>query len=405
MAYRLRKRIKIAPGIYLNASASGLSASVGLPGANLSFGSRGTYLNTKVPGLPLYQRQQLTGGSRSSARPKRVSQVDMDRSEYLAAPPATAEIGPDGTIILKDASGIRLDDRQHSLAWKYGGELIMLQVGTEVEARRRQLRELEELHMKIPPPDRQTTLRLEAFSEPAPMQPIRRKYHWFLKLFPFHRRNVDAINIQIDSAHSQVVAEHEDRKAEHRSKEVSILSMYRQRDSNGHDGLERFFEWHLQQLSWPKETIVSFELSTDCKTLHLDIDLPEIQHMPDGHHEMSANGKKVKWKAIGEVAKRKTYMSHVHGIGLRLTGEAFSQLHPVDTVVVAGYSQRPNGQTALVEDQYLYSSRITRAAWSAIAFDQLNHLDPVSAYDRFETRRKMSATGIFKPIEPFNLGA
>ena len=63
MAWNFRKRIKIAPGIHLNLSKGGISASVGPKGAKITVGKRGTYLNTSILGLGIYQRHKITSNN------------------------------------------------------------------------------------------------------------------------------------------------------------------------------------------------------------------------------------------------------------------------------------------------------------------------------------------------------
>jgi hypothetical protein len=58
---RFRKRVKVFPGFHLNFSSSGVSTSIGGKGASITFSKRGTYLNTSIPGLGLYDRQRLDG--------------------------------------------------------------------------------------------------------------------------------------------------------------------------------------------------------------------------------------------------------------------------------------------------------------------------------------------------------
>ncbi|MEJ0032772.1 MAG: DUF4236 domain-containing protein [Bacteroidota bacterium] len=50
MAWSYRRRVKIIPGVYLNFSRKGISTSVGVRGASLTFGYNGTYLNAGIPG-------------------------------------------------------------------------------------------------------------------------------------------------------------------------------------------------------------------------------------------------------------------------------------------------------------------------------------------------------------------
>lgn len=61
MGISFRKRVKIAPGINLNFSKSGVSASVGPKGAKITVGKKGTYLNTSIPGTGIYSRQKISG--------------------------------------------------------------------------------------------------------------------------------------------------------------------------------------------------------------------------------------------------------------------------------------------------------------------------------------------------------
>lgn len=63
MAWSFRKRIKIIPGVHLNFSNSGISTSIGVKGASVTFGKSGVYLNTSLPVLGLHNRQKLFGGN------------------------------------------------------------------------------------------------------------------------------------------------------------------------------------------------------------------------------------------------------------------------------------------------------------------------------------------------------
>lgn len=66
MVWRLRKRIKITPGVHINLSNGGVSTTIGMPGANVSFGNKGAYLNTSIPGTGLYNRTKIGGDTNGS---------------------------------------------------------------------------------------------------------------------------------------------------------------------------------------------------------------------------------------------------------------------------------------------------------------------------------------------------
>ena len=74
MGLRLFRRIKIAPGITLNLSKSGLSASAGVRGARVTLGPRGVRRTVGIPGtgVSYTENSSLSGSSRtrrSSTRP------------------------------------------------------------------------------------------------------------------------------------------------------------------------------------------------------------------------------------------------------------------------------------------------------------------------------------------------
>lgn len=94
MAWSYRKRIKIIPGIHLNLSKSGISTSIGIRGASLTFSQKGTYLNTGLPGTGLSRRYKVP-----SDNPKQ----DLDQN-----PNPLAE--PDGNIFSADLQTITSQD-------------------------------------------------------------------------------------------------------------------------------------------------------------------------------------------------------------------------------------------------------------------------------------------------------
>ncbi len=62
MGLRFQKRIKILPGVYINLSKSGVSASVGGKGATVNVGADGRRMITLgIPGTGLSYRVPLSG--------------------------------------------------------------------------------------------------------------------------------------------------------------------------------------------------------------------------------------------------------------------------------------------------------------------------------------------------------
>jgi predicted nucleic acid-binding Zn-ribbon protein len=62
MSLRFRNRFKILPGIYLNLGKNGVSTTIGPRGANINIGKNGVYLNTRIPGTGISNREKLFSG-------------------------------------------------------------------------------------------------------------------------------------------------------------------------------------------------------------------------------------------------------------------------------------------------------------------------------------------------------
>jgi hypothetical protein len=56
VGFRLRRRLHIMPGVYLNLSKSGVSTSIGSHGATLNLSKRGTRTTVSLPGSGLSYR-------------------------------------------------------------------------------------------------------------------------------------------------------------------------------------------------------------------------------------------------------------------------------------------------------------------------------------------------------------
>ena len=74
MPLRFRRSVSLFPGVHLNLSKSGVSASFGVPGATLNVGHRGVMATVGLPGTGLSYRLPLKfkAGSPNSAVPNEV---------------------------------------------------------------------------------------------------------------------------------------------------------------------------------------------------------------------------------------------------------------------------------------------------------------------------------------------
>jgi hypothetical protein len=71
MSWRFRKTFKVLPGVKLNLTRHGLSATLGAAPFSISVGPRGVYRNVHIPGTGIWDRQRIGGPSsqRSGTQP------------------------------------------------------------------------------------------------------------------------------------------------------------------------------------------------------------------------------------------------------------------------------------------------------------------------------------------------
>jgi hypothetical protein len=390
MALRFRRSIKLAPGLRMNLSGSGVSWSLGPRGASVGIGRRGTYLNSGIPGTGLYSRQRLSSGSASPAARPGTTQVEI-----------TVSIADDGTLTFKDASGKPIAEHLIEAAKKQQGDKIKALIQGKCDEINGQIEALGKIHEFTSPPVPHV-FEPKAFAEPKPVAPTEKIPGFFCRFFKSCVTKVEEENRNAREKHDADVLVWEQRKREHDEGQRTERGFLDRLNAGDVKTMEEWFETVLQDIAWPQETLVAFDMPYP-GTLAVDVDLPEIEDMPDKTAAVPQRGFKLSVKEMGPTQVQKLYMRHVHAVGFRIAGEAFAVSPAVETVVLSAYSQRPDKATGKVGDEYLYTVRIPRDKWRSIDFGNLANLDPVEALSRFDLRREMSKTGVFKPIEPHSV--
>jgi hypothetical protein len=389
MALRFRRSIKLAPGIRMNFSGSGLSWTLGPRGASVGIGSRGTYLNTGIPGTGLYARERLSGGG---ARAREPAGAITQR--------ATVSVSDDGAVAFTAPNGAPLSEVWVAQARKQHGETIKALVEDKVQELNASLDALGEVHLSTPPP-LPPKFAKEPFEHPRPIEPQPQPITFWARLFRKRRERIEAANAAAHAEYERQLVAWEKAGALHRQLQEQKRKRYEDDVRFDVDTMERVLEEAVQEIPWPRETNISFDLIDGGRAVALDVDLPEIEDLPTKVAALTGRGFEIKFTEASATKVRQLYMRHVHGVGFRLMGEVFARLPVCEEVTLSAFSQRPDKQTGRVEDQYLYSVRAKRQDWRLIDFTNLNSVDVVAAFERFELRRKMSKTGVFQPIEPF----
>lgn len=399
MGIRFRKRIRLAPGLHLNLSGSGLSMSAGPQGASMTFGGRrGTHMNAGIPGTGLYARERVGASAAPSQAGSRAFADSSDRTVTMSI---KISVEDDGTVVFKDADGNLLDERLVKQAKQQVKDAIQGLMQTACDEINGHLEALERIHHATPAPDWHPTYEPQPYPEPMPPKPVPRKYGFLDKLFASRRARIDKANAEAEATFSASMLIWNRGLREHEAREQARKVLLNEKVHTEVPAMELVLEESLMDIVWPRETSLESEIRDEGRVVMIDVDLPEIEELPRKTAAVPARGYKLSIKELPVTRHQQLYMRHVHGIGFRIIGEAFAMLPKADEVVLSGYSQRPDKATGEVQDQYLYSVRVRRHEWAGINFANLDDVDPAEALGRFDIRREITKTGLFKAIMPF----
>jgi len=446
MALRFRRSVKIVPGVRVNFGKRGVSVSAGVRGATVTAGKRGVYGNAGIPGTGLSFRSKLGGNATNSqlAREQKRIERELEKQEKLerrreALSKVELSLNDNGSIKIIDSFGESLSRADLKLLWEQKSEYIHEWLLQQVDEINGDVEQLSKIHYDTPSPDLIPQYEVVPFQEQIPKkpEPLKKeskpikskipKLGFFAKLSQKKReqyeinriKSEEKFQIELDlwekrqnerkkeytqslKLYKENVRLWEQRKEQHEKKEKIKFKEFPTRLEKDIKLMESVLQESINSLSWPRETIISYEIKNYGREIWLDVDLPEIEDIPQKIACIAATGKKINIKKKSQKQLRLEYSTHVHGIAFRLIGIVFATLPSVEYVVISGYSQRLDSATGKINDDYLFSFKVNRKEFKNIDFSSIERVDPVVALASFEHVRKMTATGIFKAITPFN---
>lgn len=385
MGLRFRKSVKLCPGVKINFSKSGISTSVGVRGAHLTLGKNGAYSNIGIPGTGIYTRDKI--GGTSGKRPRTTATENRENKSV---------------------------------------EEITEELNEEAEVMNDAVDKIINFHEETPPEYATLKYVRRIFNEAAPVFDCPSKVLW-LSILLFIVAMSFLSGAQIGIMFSGILAlcgaaiiygvlkEREKSKYED-SDAVRTWKEQKTAFENEQDKLEREFKEKiaagpqdnedklltlLNEVEWPRETLISFELNGD--NAKFDVGLPEFEDMPKEIYKVRGRGrsKEIQAEEKSERQQHIDYANHVHGIAFFLARLVFHELTDINEVVISGYTQRASKATGAIEDEYIYSVKIDRATWKRVDMSNVQYIDPVECLGKFEIKRNMTKTGIFKTIEPY----
>jgi hypothetical protein len=396
MALRFRKSTQLARGVRMNVIGGGISWRFGPRDEIARFGKRGTFLNAAIPDAGLSSRTQLSSPTAGAALPV--------RTKMRAA--ITADVASDGRLRFCDEEGNALAYGQITIAKREQADAlraVMAQKCVEINAA---VASLGRIHTYTPSPHAPPSYEVQEFSDlrPTPIKLRNVGMHERLLLLLFRSR-YERVQREAElarAAHDIATQRWAARKVEFLNQQADRKRFIEKDILHKVAAMEAWLEENLNAIEWPRETLVSFEVSPEGQRVLVDVDLPDIGDMPSRVASVPSRGYNLSLKEMPPSQLQRLYLTHVHGFAFRIAAEVFADLPRAREVVLSGFTRRVDATTGHVRDDYLYSVRFDRQRWQRISFENLEALDVVQALEQFEMRRDMTKAGMFNAVEPFS---
>lgn len=389
MGFRFRRSVKIAPGVKLNLGKTGMSLTAGRRGASVTFSSKGTYGNIGIPGTGISYRTRLDKKEQKQA----ITSQQVKTSIVLA-------VDEKGYVIARDLDGKELPSKAVKMARDEQPDKITSWLKNECRKLNDDINSILNIHLDTPPLDAFNFFKESEFPEAPPSEPKLKAINFWCKILPFLKKRVNDLNTKAIAEYETALSAWQAEKNNYEIEQTAFKKKFEEDRYNTLSVMEDFLEDTLQAINWPRETLINFDLANDGQKVLIDLDLPEIEDLPDTTAEVAKSGLKLNFKKRSATQMRKDYMTHIHGIGFRTIGSTFAILPTVKEVVLSVYSQRLDSATGIINDDYLYSLKVARQQWNVINLNNIEQIDPIECLSKFEIVRDMSKTGVFKAITP-----
>lgn len=129
--------------------------------------------------------------------------------------------------------------------------------------------------------------------------------------------------------------------------------------------------------------------------VYVDLDLPEIEDVPDQKVVLTSTGKK-SIRSKSQTDLRSDYAHCVLGLAMNVAFSIFNVSLKIKEVEIMGYTQRKEDNSAVATDQYVFVINFDRETFSKIDFKRLSS---VQIIDFFQHHINLSKSFVMKEID------
>ena len=414
MGIRFRKSVTIIPGLRLNLTKSGLSATLGPRGASIGIGPRGTHANLGGFGTGLSLRTRLDApasrrGARTSLRTlaKELRAVERERAKAAAAHEHSEQ-----SALFDRLYGIIRDRERESFDWDaVCSEQSFLPtefrpVHTPIQERDFRLQAQKQhrvggwiavmivaLGLGLLIDDRYARmlmLGVIAIGILGTRRLFERRHSLAKRLLVQRqlavRREVEAAKAQHESAEDERRRMVEAKNARAQRLKTSIAA-------GEASSLAELLEEELSNENLPIPLL--FEISFEgIDTATIEVSLPDLDIVPSGRTELTKTGK-VSYRKVNQRDRTSLYADVCAALALRLVYETLRVLPVVNDVEVVGTSEQVNPATGQEDEFVALHVRTTRASFEGLDLDRV---DPTAALEGLGGRLAYERTGELRPL-------
>lgn len=440
-----RKRIGISKGLHLNFSGTGMGVGLRLlPGLSVSANRNGLYCNQSVPGTGFYSRNKVAcweDHQKSPSPQTRGKLQEVGKNEKITSDNTyfdfKGEVTEDNQVIVSIKRDNRpISDIELSVLKKYDGykEALLNVHKKVVEEIQDETEEIVDIYKLTATPITEEALNKELkdlkpgvfvpkyFSLPEPdTQDIRKRleekakeqisslFFWTnnSKRNEFVERHLpEEIRKETEKWENEKAIFDKTETAREVSEKARISKEFEEKKSALENALSGNFEYVnsqidalLSSLQMPVEFSINYDYDETNHLLAIQLDLPEIEDFPTRKACLLASGK-ASVKAKTKYELNHDYAVAVCGLSFFFAGMLYNTSVQIKHILVNGYTQRVNGATGSIEDQYVYSVLYNRSQFQNLHFETI---DPIMAIEAFPYRMNVLKTFEMKSIQPFEI--
>ena len=443
MGLRFRKSVKICKGVKVNFSKSGASLSLGGRGHSVNIG-RGTRTTIGIPGTGLSYTTKAGGSHKTKSTHRNTTSYSKSRSSSVSVPKSVQlKMSSDGKVEIQDERGNVITDQ--SVVRKIKATDSYKNMVKNLENQRQDMLEQAyneakaendrfiEIYKSSPQVDRQDQY-IQILDSLRPPVYQRRQYDIPYptdatvreqliqeakdtvqgNFFTVRKQRKEYVEANLQNRLNAAVYEwnqnreafelqeneHEISENERYNAEYNSSKLYLSNLINGEDeAVSNAVESWISSCELPVEINVDYEWNKNDQVMYLDVDLPEIEDIPENEVVRLASGN-LKEKKKTQAVLKQEYATLVFGLAIFISANIFNASPAILRIVMSGYTQRRN-RAGEVNDEYVYSIKFTRKIFEN---SMLSNVNPINFCMRFENRSNVTSTMLMKKIQPYEIG-